>query len=200
MKCWVIADCCTSEDSTSTRSGLRSRFCASATMGSGKVAENNRLCRSPAVRALISRMAGSKPMSSMRSASSSTSVLTPPRCSTFLRISSCTRPGVPTTICGSCACSEANCGANAVPPHRVESFRLGMPSASLRSSRLTCSANSRVGHSTNAWARIRLGSMRASKASPNATVLPLPVGAWAIRSRPAKANGKAAAWIGVGWV
>ncbi|KAI1691730.1 hypothetical protein DdX_21688 [Ditylenchus destructor] len=71
-------------------------------------------------------------MSSMRSASSSTRVRTAPRFSARLRASSCTRPGVPTTTCGSWLSSDASCGPSGVPPVSSNSFRLGMPVASLR--------------------------------------------------------------------
>ena len=72
-----------------------------------------------------------------------------------------------------------------------------MPVASLRNCLPTWSASSRVGHSTSAWARDTPGSRRCSRPRPKAAVLPLPVGAWAIRSRPSRIGGSAAAWIGV---
>src|SRR3569623_2947943 len=145
---------------------------------------------------MISRIGSSKPMSSMRSASSSTSTLTWRRSSSFIRSSSCTRPGVPTTTCGACP-SEASCGPSATPPVRVSSFRLGTPVASLRTCLLTWSASSRVGHSTRACSLIWAASIRCSRASPKAAVLPLPVGAWAIRSRPSSRAGRLGAWTGV---
>ena len=135
-------------------------------------------------------------MSSMRSASSSTSVRTPRRSSACLRSSSCTRPGVPTTTCGSCA-SDASCGPSGMPPVSVSSLRLAMPVASLRMCLLTWSASSRVGHSTSACRRICDASRRCSSPSPKAAVLPLPVGACAITSRPSSNAGRHCAWIGV---
>jgi len=41
------------------------------------------------------------------------------------------------------------------------------------------------------------GVIRASSASPNAAVLPVPVAAWPSTSRPSSIAGKASAWIGV---
>jgi hypothetical protein len=101
------------------------------------------------MRPTMSSMASLKPMSSMRSASSSTSTLMPPPCRLSRFRCSCTRPGVPTTMCGSCV-SEASCGPSGMPPHSVSSFTLGMFAASLRIALLTWSASSRVGHSTSA--------------------------------------------------
>ncbi|TWH02758.1 hypothetical protein L613_000900000390 [Pseudoxanthomonas taiwanensis J19] len=186
-----------SPPSTETSTGSRSSWRASSRIASGKVAENSRVWRWPWQRLAISRTGSSKPMSSMRSASSSTRVRTTPRCSTRLRASSCTRPGVPTTTCGSCACSEAICGSSATPPVSTLSLRLGMPVARRRSWRPTWSASSRVGHSTSAWQRDWPGSSRCSKPRPKAAVLPLPVGACASRSRPSRIGGSDCAWIGV---
>jgi hypothetical protein len=46
-------------------------------------------------------------------------------------------------------------------------------------------------------ARDTPGSRPCSRPSPKAAVLPLPVGACAIRSRPSRIGGSACAWIGV---
>ena len=56
--------------------GFRSRRSASSRISSLKVAENSRLCFSLGTRARIFFTSGMKPMSSMRSASSSTSIWT----------------------------------------------------------------------------------------------------------------------------
>ena len=97
-------------------------------------------------------------MSSMRSASSSTSVRTLRRSSASFCTSSSTRPGVPTTTCGACA-SEASCGPSGMPPHSTDSLRLAMPVASLRNCLPTWSASSRVGQSTSACVRTAVASM-----------------------------------------
>ncbi len=66
----------------------------------------------------------------------------------------------------------------------------------------TCSASSRVG------SRIRLRGMRARAREPDRmssngrvkpAVLPVPVCAVPITSRPIRTNGIACSWIGVGW-
>ena len=191
---------CSCGASTVTSSGSRRVLRAMSRMASVKVAENSRLWRSFGVLPVISRMGSSKPMSNMRSASSSTSVRTLPRCSTFLRSSSWMRPGVPTTTRGSCASSERICGSSGRPPHSVRTLRLGRPTASLRSCCATWSASSRVGHSTSAWVRTVATSSRCSRPRPNAAVLPLPVGACAMTSRPSRMAGRLCAWMGVGCV
>ena len=169
----------------------------SSRIASGQVAENSSVCRCFGVAFMISRIGSSKPMSSMRSASSSTSTRTPRRSRARLRSSSWTRPGVPTTTCGACCSSDASCGPSAMPPVSTSSLRLGMPVASRRTCLPTWSASSRVGHSTSAWTWMSAGSRWWSRASPKAAVLPLPVGACAITSRPASSAGRLCAWIGV---
>ena len=106
------------------------------------------------------------------------------------------RPGVPTAICAPWA-RLSTCGRIGVPPHKVSTLTLSAPRASRRISCVTCSASSRVGHSTSAWVAKLRASSRCSSASAKAAVLPLPVLACAIRSWPASASGSAAAWIGV---
>ena len=135
-------------------------------------------------------------MSSMRSASSSTSVFR----ASSVRYSrarwSITRPGVPTTICAPCS-SEARWPRSATPPHKVTTLMFSSARARRRISVVTWSASSRVGHSTRACTAKRRGFRLVSSASAKAAVLPLPVWAWAIRSLPASAAGRLAAWIGV---
>ncbi|CFN63331.1 Uncharacterised protein [Bordetella pertussis] len=74
---------------------------------------------------------------------------------------------------------------------------LGIRRASRRSSWATWSASSRVGQSTSACGARRLTSRFCSTPRPNAAVLPLPVLACAIRSRPSRMSGRLCAWIGV---
>ena len=62
----------------------------------------------------------------------------------------------------------------------------------------TCTASSRVGASTSPWVARDLGSTRSTSGRAKAAVLPVPVCAWPIRSRPASRRGTARAWIGVG--
>ena len=55
----------------------------------------------------------------------------------------------------------------------------------------TWMASSRVGTSTRAWMRWTFGSHRSVRGTANARVLPDPVRAWPIRSRPAMRWGMA---------
>ena len=50
------------------------------------------------------------------------------------------------------------------------------------------------------WAAAAATARRCSDGSRKAAVLPVPVGADAIRSRPASSTGMACAWTGVGWL
>src|SRR5947209_1452191 len=72
--------------------------------------------------------------------------------------------------------------------------------ASLRASSATCTTSSRVGARIMAWGPGSLRSRHLSRnGSRKAAVLPVPVWAWPITSRPSRACGIRAAWIGVGW-
>src|SRR5690625_6698951 len=64
----------------------------------------------------------------------------------------------------------------------------------------TCMASSRVGASTRPWTSRTDGSTAASSGSPNAAVLPVPVCATPITSRPSSSEGIACSWIGEGEV
>src|SRR3712207_1672290 len=61
-------------------------------------------------------------------------------------------------------------------------------------------ASSRVGVRTSAWTCRSSGSMAASSGRPNAAVLPVPVWATPVMSRPDSRAGIASAWIGDGTV
>ena len=110
------------------------------------------------------------------------------------------RPGVPTTMCAPCS-RLAVCGRSGTPPHSVSTLRLSSAARQaahfLRDlvGQLARGAQHQRLHARRAgrWRSVR----RASKASAKAAVLPLPVLAWAIRSCPASASGRLAAWIGV---
>jgi hypothetical protein len=106
------------------------------------------------------------------------------------------RPGVPTTMWAPNS-SEAICGRIATPPVKVRTLMLPTPRARRRSSPATWSASSRVGHSTSPCTANHAGLSLLSTPMPKAAVLPLPVLAWAIRSRPCSTAGRLAAWIGV---
>jgi hypothetical protein len=106
------------------------------------------------------------------------------------------RPGVPTTMCAPCS-SEAICGRIGEPPVSTRILTLPTLRARRRSSFATWSASSRVGHSTSACVANHAGLSFCSRPMPKAAVLPLPVFACAIRSRPSSTGGRLCAWIGV---
>ena len=57
------------------------------------------------------------------------------------------------------------------------------------SSPAVCSASSRVGDSTMACTRLSAGSIFSTSGMPKAAVLPVPVCAWPITSRPSSMGG-----------
>jgi hypothetical protein len=59
--------------------------------------------------------------------------------------------------------------------------------------------SSRVGVSTSAWTSGTEGSTCSRIGSPNAAVLPDPVCAWPITSRPSSMGGIACSWMGLGF-
>src|ERR1700688_770390 len=87
---------------TATRAGSRSIASASSAISFGIVAEKNSVCRLIGVLATIFRMSLMKPMSSMRSASSSTRNSTWPSLSPLLCTRSSRRPGVATITSTPC--------------------------------------------------------------------------------------------------
>ena len=70
-----------------------------ALMRGGSVAENSTVWRSAGVEPRIDSMSSAKPMSSISSASSSTTSLMPSSCSVPRLMWSMARPGVATTMC-----------------------------------------------------------------------------------------------------
>ena len=109
---------------------------------------------------------------------------------------SSTRPTVPTTTCPpwrSCAC-WVRIGA---PPNTATgSMPLRAPYA--RRAWVTWMHSSRVGVSTSACTSSSVGSTDSINGSPKAAVLPVPVWAWPITSRPSISGGIACSWIGLG--
>ena len=98
---WAL--CATSSDAvlrgaTSTSAGLSSRPCASERISGEKVAENSRFWRLAGSLAMTRRISWMKPMSSMRSASSSTKISTPDRSTVPCCTWSSSRPGVATRM------------------------------------------------------------------------------------------------------
>ncbi len=68
----------------------------------------------------------------------------------------------------------------------------------VRSAWVTWMHSSRVGVSTSAWASRISGSTYWIIGRPNAAVLPEPVCAWPMMSRPSSSGGIASSWIGLG--
>ncbi|CAM5535352.1 hypothetical protein SVIOM342S_09685 [Streptomyces violaceorubidus] len=140
-------------------------------------------------------------MSHIWSASSSTVIRTWFRWQSRRETRSARRPGVATTTSAPSR-SAWVCRFIDSPPttvvRRTSSARAYGASASL-----TCWASSRVDTRTRASGRFdsaRRPEVRASRASPKASVLPEPVRARPRTSRPASASGRVAAWIGNGRV
>ena len=85
-------------------------------------------------------------------------------------------------------------------PPNVPQTETGCPSASFWSSTTICWTSSRVGARMIAWGPRPRASSISMSGMPNAAVLPVPVLAWPMTSRPSSALGMKAAWMGVGWV
>ena len=51
----------------------------------------------------------------------------------------------------------------------------------------------------SAWTPTRSASIDSTMGMPKAAVLPVPVCAWPITSRPARSTGMTALWMSVGW-
>ena len=168
----------------------------SAWIGPGIVAEKNSVCRRGGRCFSTRRMSGRKPMSSIRSASSSTSTSRPDSAAYGCLKWSSSRPGVAmmTSTPLRKACS---CGPIPTPP-KTAAPDSGVCTASSRRCSSICAASSRVGVSTSARVTPRgLSISRCRIGRRNAAVLPLPVIAQASRSLPSRAGGIACSWMGV---
>ena len=124
-------------------------------------------------------------MSSIRSASSSTSTCTASSETSLRSTRSCRRPGVATITCAAFASF-----ACALQRHAAVHRRDLIPSPAISSiASVTCTQSSRVGTSTSARAAARDGSSRSTIGIANASVLPEPVGLLARTSPPRSASG-----------
>ena len=135
--------------STITLSGFFCTLRLKVRISSGKVAENNSVCRLRGSGLTISITSSENPISKSRSASSNTSVRIAETCNNSLRMCLAIRPGVPTTMCAP-ARMETSWGRPGMPPQSVTSLMFGMFRASRRISAATCSASSRTGQITSA--------------------------------------------------
>mmetsp|Transcript_716 Transcript_716/g.2080 ORF Transcript_716/g.2080 Transcript_716/m.2080 type:complete len:294 (-) Transcript_716:476-1357(-) len=184
------------------------RLFASSWTSAGHVAEKKSMCLS--ARQLFPMVVTSpeNPKSSILSASSSTKYVTRPRDMSPLFMKSISRPGVPAMIAQ--PFDLLSCSPRCLPPY---THSAQMPpecepcldcSRSFPASVAICAASSRVGASTRAMgvdSPLGTGScasMCTTAGIRNASVLPLPVRAMPIRSRPPRMIGRACAWMGIG--
>ena len=185
----------------STFAGSRSKLSASAVIDLGMVAENRRVWRSVGTVATICAIGLAKPMSSIWSASSSTSASSVDRSHSPCSIRSSKRPGVATMM--STPASSAFTWWNALTPPKIVVTRGFRSRPKVSNPAAICDTSSRVGASTRTRAP-RAGAGRGSAArrwssgSAKAAVLPVPVCAMPSMSRPCSSSGIAPAWIGVG--
>ena len=142
-------------------------------------------------------------MSSMRSASSSTTYSTWFSTAVLASMWSSSRPGVATSTSTPLR-SSSTCGFMSMPPNTT-ALRSCVYLAYCFTWPATWSASSRVGSSTSARTGWRAGdtdavscfSRRCSSGSEKAAVLPVPVCAAPMTSWPASTTGMACAWMGV---
>ena len=153
------------------------------------VALNSAVWRLFGVMVRIRSTSSRKPRSSISSASSRTTKRQLCRISEARWMRSSTRPTVPTTICPpsrSWACWE-RIGA----PPKTATTSTPLRWAYARSACVTWMHSSRVGVSTSPWTSGSEGSTCSIIGRPKAAVLPEPVWAWPIMSRPSMSTGMA---------
>mmetsp|Transcript_42269 Transcript_42269/g.51997 ORF Transcript_42269/g.51997 Transcript_42269/m.51997 type:complete len:253 (-) Transcript_42269:107-865(-) len=164
----------------------------------GHVAVKNMVCRLRGILARILRIWGSKPMSSMRSASSKTRQDTPSSRTWPPSRKSFKRPGHATMVCTPHRyfLYWSFFGA---PPYMATTLKpMAEPKRSASAS--VCCASSLVGDITRSpgpclsglWPCLRISQKAGNK---KASVLPLPVAAMPITSLPWRASGQVNAWI-----
>ena len=157
------------------------------------------VCRDFGSLPAILLMAGIKPMSSILSTSSRTRVLMFSKVMSLLSSRSSSRPGV-AIISLAPARTACSWSRSEVPPISKAAAGSRLP-RSCSYCLPICSANSRVGTSTNASSFASFVSNSLSMTgSRKARVLPVPVWAVAMMSLPRTACGMAAAWTSVGLI
>ena len=174
-------------------------------MDDGQVAENMSVWRSARMLPAMVRMCGSKPKSSILSASSSTKYVTSSSEQMPSPIKSSSRPGVATTMLTPERRAWA-CSLLGTPPYtHTHPTPTLLPASS--STTLICSASSLVGAMTSATGLVPdatpasiCARMCLMAGKPNASVFPLPVAAIPTRSLPDRAIGRHCDWIGDGIV
>ena len=185
---------------TSTRSGSRRNSFVRSSISGGIVAEKSSDCRRGCSFATSERTGLMKPMSSMRSASSSTTKRVSSSRSSPPSTRSTMRPGVAITTSTPRAMPRT-WALRDMPPRT--SWVESRPPAKLRRLASICTASSRVGARMSARQVFGLGRplrprIACTIGRPKAAVLPVPVCATPSRSRPSSCAGIEAAWIGVG--
>ena len=141
---------------------------------------------------------GLKPMSSIRSASSSTSTRTSPSLTARARSG---RRDVRAWRRGCGPCAPGRSGGRSARRRRRSTTFSPFAAASGSMSAATWSASSRVGTRTSApGERVAATAVRSTSGSPKASVLPEPVGDSARMSRPARASGRTRFWMAKGCV
>ena len=160
------------------------------------VAERSRVCRPSGTARRISSTAGRNPMSSIWSASSSTTTLTLSRRMAWRAIRSIRRPGVATTTWQPWPSSL--CWRTIDSPPTTATAKARRPKDRRSNSRPIWVTSSRVGARIRACGRRSRSSIFSRIGSRKAAVLPVPVGALPRQSRPARAAGTSPAWIGLG--
>ena len=187
---------------TSTRTGSgRKMVAASFVMSSGMVALKNRFWRFCGRSATTLRISWMNPMSSMRSASSSTKNSRAFSDTAFWPIKSSNLPGVATST-STPRTRFLFCEASFTPP-KMHAVEIAVNCAYCLKHSSTWMASSRVGNKTSA--RQVLGarnfpesSRRCRIGSAKAAVFPVPVCAIPSKSRPSRRLGMDFSWMGVG--
>mmetsp|Transcript_10899 Transcript_10899/g.45196 ORF Transcript_10899/g.45196 Transcript_10899/m.45196 type:complete len:255 (+) Transcript_10899:541-1305(+) len=200
---WITSRLAAPARPTLTTIGSTSAVSANLWIFSGMVAEKRIVWRCDLKNVKISRMSSSKPMSSMRSASSRQKYLHTSRFILRLMSRSFRRPGVATTQCTPRR-TTSDCSRASMPPMHSMQRSSGMPSftrcsAKCRTISSDWRASSRLGHTT--MPKGPSPSSSGSARSPcsavitigrmNASDLPLPVNAMPMVSRPERIDGSA---------
>src|SRR5829696_1020486 len=107
-----------------------------------------------------------------------------------------TRPGVPTTTWAP-SLRATIWGPRGRPP-TIATARTPASRPAVSMSPATWRQSSRVGTTTRAWTSGSSGSTSWTIGMPKASVLPVPVRAWPMRSTPASASGRQSVWMGKG--
>ncbi len=185
---WVMVSAVVAGREASMRIGSFRNCLVSRVISGGMVAEKNRVCFLTGVSLKMRSRSGMKPMSSMRSASSTTSICTPVISSLPRSKWSSRRPGVAIRT-STPRSSFSSWSEKETPPIKSaqESF---WPLAYFSKDAETWSASSRVGSMTRARgmrALERPAFSRSIIGRVKAAVLPVPVWAMPSTSRPCRA-------------